>query len=109
MGERDRQGQACEAGCLPRHEGQDYERAEEDRPDEEQGGEDRKPEAERQRQEGLLLYQGLDCGRGEGTEGARREGVRRGEEGDSAVQEGEGVLRPVSLMCLVQGDVALLR
>merc|ERR1712072_235768 len=94
--ERDRQGQAREAERLQRDLPEDEDRAEEDRPDEEQGREDREPEVERRRQEGLPSDQGLDRGRDEGAQGARREGLRRGEEGDAPVQEGQGVLRPVS-------------
>merc|ERR1712096_340390 len=41
--------------------------------------------------------QGLDRGRDQGAQGARREGLRRCEEGDPPVQEGEGVLRQVSI------------
>merc|ERR1712093_506733 len=78
----------------------DEDRAEEERPDEEQGREDREPEVERRRQEGLPSDQGLDRGRDQGAQGARREGLRRGEEGDAPVQEGEGVLRPVSTSSL---------
>merc|ERR1712225_196260 len=54
-------------------------------------------EGERERQEGLRPDQGLDPRRDEGAEGSRREGIRRREEGHPPVQEGEGVLRPVSL------------
>merc|ERR1711988_1107682 len=52
---------------------------------------------ERKRQEGLRPDQGLDPRRGEGAEGSWREGLRRREEGHAPVQEGEGVLRPLSL------------
>merc|ERR1712205_286548 len=45
---------------------------------------------------GLRPDQGLDRGRDEGAEVPEREGLRRREEGHAPVQEGEGVLRPVS-------------
>merc|ERR1712225_200159 len=67
-----------------------------ERPDEEQGREDREPEVERRREEGVPSDQGLDRGRDEGAQVSRREGLPRGEEGDASVQEGEGVLRPLS-------------
>merc|ERR1711924_330783 len=44
--ERDREGEARKDGCVPRHEGQDWERAQEERFDEEQEREDREPQAE---------------------------------------------------------------
>merc|ERR1712100_842901 len=50
---------------------------------------------EQEREERLRPDQGLDRGRDEGAEGSRGEGIPRGEEGHSPVQEGEGVLRPV--------------
>merc|ERR1711896_10073 len=56
----------------------------------------REQEAERERQEGLRPDQGLDLGRDSGAQGSRREGLRRREEGHAPVQEGEGVLHPVS-------------
>merc|ERR1711959_847215 len=62
-----------------------------------QGEFDEEQEGERERQEGLRPDQGLDPRRDEGAEGSRREGIRRREEGHSPVQEGEGVLRPLSL------------
>merc|ERR1712093_711814 len=65
-------------------------------PDEEQEWEDREQEGERERQEGVRPDQGLDPRRDEGAQGSRREGLRRREEGHAPVQEGEGVLRPVS-------------
>merc|ERR1712118_321532 len=42
--ERDREGEAREDGCVPWHEDQDRERAEEERFDEEQEREDREPQ-----------------------------------------------------------------
>merc|ERR1711939_1191167 len=62
----------------------------------EQEREDREQEGERERQEGLRPYQGLDRRRDQGAQGLEREGLRRGEEGHGPVQEGEGVLRPLS-------------
>merc|ERR1711988_935132 len=63
----------------------------------EQEREDREQEGERERQERLRPDQGLDPRRDEGAEGSRREGIPRREEGHSPLQEGEGVLRPLSL------------
>merc|ERR1712093_159614 len=100
--ERDRQGQAREVERLQRDLRQDLHRAEEDRPDEEQERTDREQEVECRRQEGLQLHQGLDRGRDQGAQGARREGLRRCEEGDPPVQEGEGVLRQLSALCASQ-------
>merc|ERR1712046_78512 len=57
---------------------------------------DEEQEREREREEGLRPDQGLDRRRDEGAEGSWGEGIPRGEEGDTPVQEGEGVLRPVS-------------
>merc|ERR1711959_480730 len=83
--ERDREGEAREDGCLPWHQVEDWERAEEERFDEEQ-----------EREEGLRPDQGLDRGRDQGAQVPWREGLRRSEEGLAPLQEGEGVLRPVS-------------
>merc|ERR1712182_9841 len=94
--ERDREGEAREDGCVPWHEDQDRERAEEERFDEEQEREDRELQAECEREEGLRPDQGLDRGRDQGAQVPWREGLRRSEEGLAPLQEGEGVLRPVS-------------
>merc|ERR1712023_154101 len=94
--EQVREGEAREARCLPWEQGGDGWRADEGQLDEEQEREDREQEGEREREEGLRPDQGLDRRRDEGAEGSRGEGIPRGEEGDASVQEGEGVLRPVS-------------
>merc|ERR1712230_159581 len=94
--EQVREGQAREARCFPWEQDGDRWRADQGELDEEQEREDREQEGERERQEGLRPDQGLDPRRDEGAEGSRREGIRRREEGHSPVQEGEGVLRPVS-------------
>merc|ERR1711959_433788 len=99
--ERDREGKAREDGCVPWHEDQDRERAEEERFDEEQEREDREPQAECEREESLRPNQGLDRGRDQGAEVPWPEGLHRGEEGLAPLQEGEGVLRPVSSSCVL--------
>merc|ERR1711964_765617 len=78
------------------HEDGDLHRAEEDGFDQEQEREDCEQEDERERQEGLREDQGLDRRRDEGAQGSRREGIPCREEGYTPVQEGEGVLRPLS-------------
>merc|ERR1712070_694452 len=95
-GEGDARGEGDE-GHEPWEQDGDRWRADQGQLDEEQEREDREQEAERKRQEGLRPDQGLDPRRGEGAEDSRREGLRRREEGHAPVQEGEGVLRPVSL------------
>merc|ERR1712093_694756 len=71
-------------------------RAEEERLVQEQAREDREQEGERCGQEAVRRHQGLAGRRGEGAEGARREGLLRDQEGHAPVQEGEGVLRELS-------------
>merc|ERR1712205_123372 len=66
-----------------------------DRLDEEQEWQDCEQEAVGSWQEGLRRHQGLDCCRPEGQEGFGRQGLRRSEEGNSSLQEGQGAL-PVS-------------
>merc|ERR1719158_729560 len=83
-----------------RVQGEDLHGAEEDRPDEDQGREDRDEEAARRRQEGLRAHQGLDLGRAEGSEGPRRQWLPGSEEGVAALQEGQGDLWPVSAAVL---------
>merc|ERR1711977_418701 len=61
----------------------------------EQDCEDCEQEAVGSWQEGLRQHQGLDCCRPEGQEGFGRQGLRRSEEGNSSLQEGQGAL-PVS-------------
>merc|ERR1712146_613477 len=82
MGKQVREGEAREARCVPWEQDVDGWRADQGQLDEEQEREDREQEAERERQEGLQLHQGLDS---------------RRDEGHAPVQEGEGVLQPVSL------------
>merc|ERR1712124_143760 len=94
--EQVREGEAREARCVPWEQGGDGWRADEGELDEEQEREDREQEGQREREEGLRPDQGLDRRRDEGAQGSRREGLRRREEGHAPVQEGEGVLRPVS-------------
>merc|ERR1712193_479645 len=67
--------------------------------------EDREPQAECEREEGLRPDQGLDRGRDQGAEVPWREGLRRSEEGLAPLQEGEGVLRPVSTSCVLSREV----
>merc|ERR1711924_23630 len=81
--ERDREGEAREDGCLPWHQVEDWERAEE------QEWEDREPQAECEREEGLRPDQGLDRGRDQGAQVPWREGLRRSEEGLAPLQEGK--------------------
>merc|ERR1711964_163359 len=54
------------------------------------------PDEEQEREEGLRPDQGLDRRRAEGAQGSRCEGLLRGEEGYATLQEGQGVLRPLS-------------
>merc|ERR1712146_749668 len=106
--EQVREGEAREARCLPWEQGGDGWRADEGQLDEEQEWEDREQEGERERQEGLRPDQGLDRRRDEGTEGSRCEGIPRREEGHAPLQEGEGVLRPVSVrLCVCRGRSSL--
>merc|ERR1711900_37359 len=94
--EQVREGPVREVRCVPRDEDGGQRWADQGQPDEEQEREDREQEGERERQEGLRPDQGLDRRRAEGAQGSRREGLLRGEEGYAALQEGEGVLRPLS-------------
>merc|ERR1712134_221491 len=90
--EQDCQEQERKAGGFQRHQGEDHVWLEEERFDQEQ---DRQQEAKRKWQEGLRTHQGLDCCCPEGQEGFGRQGLRRSEEGNSSLQEGQGAL-PVS-------------
>merc|ERR1712118_364313 len=98
--ERDREGEAREDGCVPWDQGKDWERAEEERFDEEQEREDREPEA-CEREEGLHPHQGLDRGRDQGAQVPWPQGLHRGEEGLGPLQEGEGVLWQLSSSCVL--------
>merc|ERR1712144_149342 len=91
-----REGPVRQVGCVPWDQDVDGRWADLVQPDEEQEREDREQEGERERQEGLRPDQGLDRRRDQGAQGLEREGLRRGEEGHGPVQEGEGVLRPLS-------------
>merc|ERR1712225_234881 len=103
------EGQPREVGGLQWLQDEDRQRAEEERFGEEQGREDREPQGEREREAGLRPDQGLDRGRDEGAEVSWPEGLHRGEEGFAPLQEGEGVLRPVSTSCMLsQHMMALL-
>merc|ERR1712167_65749 len=95
--EQVREGPVCEVRCVPRDESLDRWWADQGQPDEEQEREDREQEGQREREEGLRADQGLDRRRDEGAQVPRGEGVPRGEEGHSALQEGQGVLHPMSL------------
>merc|ERR1719454_205857 len=66
-----------------------------DRLDEEQEWQDCEQEVVGSWQEGLRQHQGLDCCCPEGQEGFGRQGLRRSEEGNASLQEGQGAL-PVS-------------
>merc|ERR1712222_210703 len=59
-------------------------------------GQNRKQESERSRQEEVRVYQRLDGGCAEGQEGTRSPGFRRNQERVGTLQEGEGVVQPVS-------------
>merc|ERR1712072_531472 len=91
------EGPDGEVRCVPRDEDLDRWWADQGQPDEEQEREDREQEGEREREEGLRPDQGLDHRRDEGAQVPRGEGIPRGEEGHSALQEGQGVLHPVNL------------
>merc|ERR1711924_553564 len=69
--------------------------------DEEQEREDREPEAECEREEGLHPHQGLDRGRDQGAQVPWPQGLHRGEEGLGPLQEGEGVLWQLSSSCVL--------
>merc|ERR1712224_1169780 len=66
-----------------------------DRLDQEQEWQDCEQEDVSKGQEGLRPHQGLDCCCPEGQEGFGSQGLRRSEEGNSSLQEGQGAL-PVS-------------
>merc|ERR1711937_818685 len=76
--EQDCEGQTRKVGGLPWHQGQDLLWTVQDRLDQEQEWQDCEQE---------------DVGKGQ--EGLRRQGLRRSEEGNSSLQEGQGAL-PVS-------------
>merc|ERR1712205_282602 len=97
--EQDRQGQTCKVGGLPWHQGQDLLWLDQERLDQEQEWQDCEQEALGTWQEGLRQHQGLDCCCPEGQEGFGRQGLRRSEEGNSSLQEGQGAL-PVSNMSI---------
>merc|ERR1712139_291779 len=93
--EQDCEGQTCKVGGFQWHQGEDPHWLEEERLDQEQDWQDCEQEAVGKRQEGLRQHQGLDGCCPEGQEGFGRQGLRRGEEGNSSLQEGQGAL-PVS-------------
>merc|ERR1712124_111474 len=93
--EQDCEGQTCKVGGLPWHQGQDLLWTVQDRLDQEQEWQDCEQEDVGKGQEGLRPHQGLDCCCPEGQEGFGRQGLRRSEEGNSSLQEGQGAL-PVS-------------
>merc|ERR1719399_412952 len=93
--EQDCEGQDGKVSGLPWHQGQDRFWTVQDRLDEEQEWQDCKQEAVGSWQEGLRQHQGLDCCCPEGQEGFGRQGLRRSEEGNASLQEGQGAL-PVS-------------
>merc|ERR1711964_836749 len=80
-----REGEAGTVRCLPRHQDEDVERPDEERPHEELLREDREQEGECRWQEALREHhQALDpCGP-EGPEGAEPEGPRAGEREERA-------------------------
>merc|ERR1712093_831455 len=94
--EQVREGPDGEVRCVPRDEDGDQRWADQVAPDEEQEREDCEQEEERSGQEDVRPDQGLDRRRDEGAQVPWREGIPRGEEGHAALQEGEGVLRPLS-------------
>merc|ERR1712093_426076 len=94
--EQDCEGQDGKVSGLPWHQGQDRFWTCQDRLDEEQEWQDCEQEAVGSWQEGLRQHQGLDCCCPEGQEGFGRQGLRRSEEGNSSLQEGQGTL-PVSM------------
>merc|ERR1712139_584099 len=93
--EQDCERQTCKVGGLPWHQGQDHLWIVQDRLDQEQEWQGCEQEAVGKWQEGLRPHQGLDCCCPEGQEGFGRQGLRRSEEGNSSLQEGQGAL-PVS-------------
>merc|ERR1712093_442723 len=99
-GEYDREGEALPVRCLLRQQGQDGDRFDEERLDEELVREDREQEGERGRQEALRPHPGLDPVVVEGPEGAELEGLRGSERqerpGQGPVREGEVFLLAVS-------------
>merc|ERR1712139_12671 len=90
--EQDCEGQACKVGGLPWHQGQDLLWIVQERLDQEQEWQNCEQEAVGTGQEGLRQHQGLDCCCPEGQEGFGRQGLRRSEEGNSSLQEGQGAL-----------------
>merc|ERR1712146_312251 len=66
--EQVREGEACEARCVPREQVGDGWRADQGQLDEEQEREDREQEAERERQEGYSFIKGWTV-RDEGAQG----------------------------------------
>merc|ERR1719201_688461 len=93
--EQDRQGQSCQISCFPWHQGEDNRWYDQIGSDQEQEWQDCEQEAVGKWQEGFRPHQGLDCCCPEGQEGFGRQGLRRSEEGNSSLQEGQGAL-PVS-------------
>merc|ERR1711924_536651 len=93
--EQDCEGQARKVGGLPWYQGQDVLWIVQDRLNQEQEWQGCEQEDVCTWQEGLCAHQGLDCCCPEGQEGFGREGLRRSEEGNSSLQEGQGAL-PVS-------------
>merc|ERR1711904_260991 len=86
--QQDRQGQANEGQRVLRWQGEDVHGTEEVGPHEEQDRQGCDQEVTCGRQEGIQAHQRLDRGCPEGQEGARRERLRRGEEGLRNLQKG---------------------
>merc|ERR1712072_1684193 len=82
---------ACQASCLLWQARQDQNRIEEVRPCADQDRQDRQQEEEPPWQEVTL-----DRSSSEGPQGTQDQGFRSYQEGHSALQEGQGVLQPVS-------------
>merc|ERR1711865_524187 len=84
--------QAREAPCLRRQDQPDQDWAQEVRPHQEQGWQDREQEGEPQGQE-VERFWPMALSSQEGTQGSEPQGLRRDQEGHPILQEGEGVLR----------------
>merc|ERR1712138_193282 len=82
---------ACQTSCLLWQDRQDRNRIEEDRPCADQVRQDCQQEEEPPWQEVTL-----DRSSSEGPEGTQDQGFRSYQEGHSTLQEGQGVLQPVS-------------
>merc|ERR1711924_434695 len=90
---QDCQGQDGQVRGLPWIKGKDRRWLDQDRLGGEQAWKDREQEEPCTWQEDVRQHQGLDRSSPEGKEGTQREGLRRCQEGNSSLQEGQGVLR----------------